>query len=52
MRKHKYRAWDKEVEDFVYSDKQYDDAWFEFNQDSDGRLKAHAIHGWEGDGID
>ena len=52
MRKHKYRAWDKEIEDFVYSDKQYDDAWFAFNQDSDGRLKAYALHGMEGDGID
>lgn len=52
MREIKFRAWDREAEEFIYSDKTYDEAWFEFNQDGDGRLKAYAIHGWEGNGID
>ena len=38
----KFRAWDKEIEDFIYSDATREDSWFEFQ---DGKLKAFAIHG-------
>ena len=40
MRKIKFRAWDKEAGEFVYSDREYDDAFFEFK---DGTLKAFRI---------
>ena len=37
-----YRSWDKEIEKFIYSDQDCDEAWFEFDG---GTLKAYAIHG-------
>ena len=40
MRKLKFRAWDIENEIMIYSDKLYDDYFFEF---SDGKLKAYVI---------
>ena len=30
MREIKFRAWDAEAEEFIYSDQRYDDAYFEF----------------------
>ena len=47
--KYKFRAWDPEVEEFVYSDQSRDDAWFEFK---DGTLKAFALHGMDAGSID
>lgn len=38
----KFRAWNKEIEEFIYSDCYYDYAWFQFE---DGKLKAYAMHG-------
>lgn len=35
-----YRSWDKEIEKFIYSDQDCDEAWFEFDG---GTLKAYAI---------
>jgi uncharacterized phage protein (TIGR01671 family) len=40
LRKIKFRAWDKEAEEFIYSDCQYDLYFFEFK---DGVLKAFII---------
>ena len=40
--RYKFRAWDHEIGEFVYSDKTYDEAWFEFKG---GILKAYALHG-------
>ena len=45
----KCRAWDAEVEEFVYSDQDNDDVWFEFK---DGTLKAFALHGMDAGSID
>ena len=40
----KFRAWDKETEEFVYSDEPFDDVWMEFK---DGKLGAFALHGMD-----
>ena len=40
MKEIKFRAWDNEAEEFIYSDQQYDDAFFEF---AEGTLKAYRI---------
>ena len=40
MRELKFRAYDREAEEFIYSDKEYDDYFFEFK---DSKLKAFAI---------
>ncbi len=40
MRDIKFRAYDKEEECFIYSDKDYDEHWFEFNN---GPLRAFGI---------
>ena len=40
MREKKFRAWDKDAEFMLYSDKQEDDYFFEF---VDGRLRAFGI---------
>ena len=37
----KFRAWDEDEERFVYSDKSYDEHWFEFLED--GPLKAFGL---------
>jgi uncharacterized phage protein (TIGR01671 family) len=37
-----FRAWDDEIEAFVYSNQNFEDYWFEFDK---GKLKAFAIHG-------
>ena len=44
MDKIKFRAWDKETEEFIYSDKDDEEAWFEFK---DGTLRAFALHGMD-----
>ena len=49
MRKIKFRAWDREVERFIFSDQTYDDAWFEFKN---GKLKAFALHGMDAGSTD
>jgi len=46
---HKFRAYDKETEEFVYSDNYGEDAWFEFTPDG---LKAFALHGMDAGTID
>ena len=45
----KFRSYDKETEEFIYSDKNYDEAWFQFN---DGEFKAFALHGMDAGTID
>ena len=42
QRETKFRAYDRETEEFIYSDQNYDEAWFEFK---DGELRAFAMHG-------
>jgi len=42
MKDIKFKAWDEETQEFVYSDKTYDNSWFKFQ---DGTLKAFLIHG-------
>ncbi len=50
MKPIKFRVWDKETEEFIYSDRDYDtEDWFEFK---DGTLKAFAIHGMTAGSID
>ena len=49
MEKIVYRAYDPEIEEFIYSDHQYDEAWFEFR---DGELKAFSIHGMDAGTLD
>ena len=38
----KVRAFDRETGEFIYSEQDYDEAWFDFK---DGTLKGFAIHG-------
>ena len=42
MREIKFRAWDKECGEFIYSDEEDTDAWFGIER---GRLHAYCIHG-------
>ena len=44
-----YRSWDKETEEFIFSDQDSDEAWFEFNG---GTLKAYAIHSMDAGSLD
>lgn len=45
MREKKFRAWDAEREEFIYSDRSYDDTFFEFVDGLNGKeLKALRIY--------
>lgn len=40
MRPIKFRAWDEEIEEYFYTNKDYDDHWFNFEK---GKLKAFGL---------
>jgi len=49
MRPIEFRCWDRETEEFIYSQINYDEARFAFD---DGKLKGYVIHGMTSGSLD